>query len=534
MLEFSEEKFNDALKRYYQYRDSHPYYYLDWRTNGSIAKECKSLLQPIADGLRALVTVLVSDKENLKDFKIRISSGAAYFPRNPWIAVLFKGESPTDGIYPVFSFYDNDSGFLIGCTESIRNVQPDFSERYCRMERVADSAMQERFRSAGIEDCGHLALTSDTLIVRRRETFTESALVKAVKGAIDVYCEFRDKAGADGTQVHVDTTPQVAQVRNWYKTVQVDDFGKWFLELSELNMGREPHWVFRGQGLDKWGLESSLGRKVQYGENQVVSNINIGRELLRSEKVAIAEFAREARANPVYRDFDDIDLLALMQHYEGKTRLLDFSFSPLVALFWATRQNDVVISHVKGFVPYYEKEMNLDASEVTNAVDDASICVWAINLDDVLHEYPGGDLHAKMAESRCFAELTVGGGRSSGYMPNVYGVDVVRPQINNPRITVQDGLFLMARSLEKSFEENLIQSLPEQKRNVVDAQIGFDLRNCAGKFATFKFILKGKSADEARDFLSDLRITYQTVYPDLTGLARGVTERVIERSGSNV
>lgn len=528
---FSEEAFNDALSEYYKFRKEHPYYYLDWRTNGENAYECKKRIEKIAESLRPALDALTVAVEAPMKFALRVSSGASYFPKNPWIAILFGGETPTRGVYPVCYFYGEDEGFIIGCTESIRNPQQGFSEQFARMETIADPALREKLKKAGVEDRGNLALTQNMLVLRRDDKASEKAVRAALKDAIDVYCKARGKTAGSESQEVAAVPAATASTGNWYREVQVTDFRDWFYELAGLNGGNEPHWVFRGQGFSNWSLESSLGRKIQYGADQVVAASDAGAVLELSERVAIAEFAKEAKADRKYGDFDDLDLLALMQHYEGKTRLLDFSFAPTVALFWATRQNDGAVSSVKGFLKSHEDESGADLSDVYNAIDGASICVWAINLDDVLHDYDAPGIYGKMDQSRKFAALAIGGGVNAKEMPNIYGVDVVRPQINNARITVQDGLFLMARSLGKSFEENLKLSLPDGKRNVATVR---DVRNAdwikdAGRVSAIKFVLNRKSADEARAFLSNLRITYQTIYPDLPGLAKGVAERIIDR-----
>lgn len=98
-------------------------------------------------------------------------------------------------------------------------------------------------------------------------------------------------------------------------------------------------WIFRGQSDAKWILESSLYRAFQ--EAQKIHTICNGapKKINKDEheKVMIDRFKCNAH---IYLDHlpDESDLLSwlsLMQHHGSPTRLLDFTFSPYIALFFA-------------------------------------------------------------------------------------------------------------------------------------------------------------------------------------------------------
>lgn len=87
-------------------------------------------------------------------------------------------------------------------------------------------------------------------------------------------------------------------------------------------------WVFRGVASVKYELIPKVGRDVfrdQYS--------------LRSEKLLLQIFKQRAAAYVTFIPANDLEWLALGQHHGLPTRLLDWSTSPLVALFFAVSEN---------------------------------------------------------------------------------------------------------------------------------------------------------------------------------------------------
>ncbi len=95
---------------------------------------------------------------------------------------------------------------------------------------------------------------------------------------------------------------------------------------------RQNRYVFRGQGDSTWVLTTSLAR--HFLANKVVSNEWRRREL------KMYRMFRERLLNicpGMYNKWKPIDILSLMQHHGTPTRLLDFTYSPLVAAYFALR-----------------------------------------------------------------------------------------------------------------------------------------------------------------------------------------------------
>jgi hypothetical protein len=98
-------------------------------------------------------------------------------------------------------------------------------------------------------------------------------------------------------------------------------------------------WIFRGESDANWELKSSLHRAFE--EAQEIHTNGKGKtkklDKISHEQVMIDRFKCNAHLylNNLPTKDDTLSWLSLMQHYGAPTRLLDFKFSPYVALFFA-------------------------------------------------------------------------------------------------------------------------------------------------------------------------------------------------------
>src|SRR5690348_13068300 len=100
-----------------------------------------------------------------------------------------------------------------------------------------------------------------------------------------------------------------------------------------LNLVTSPpysHWAFRGERDERWPLYSSISRYLQ--------NFGVASAAWPAQEERILRiFKRKGHQfleKPPDLD-DDFQWLALMQHHGAPTRLIDFSWSPYVAAFFA-------------------------------------------------------------------------------------------------------------------------------------------------------------------------------------------------------
>jgi hypothetical protein len=111
------------------------------------------------------------------------------------------------------------------------------------------------------------------------------------------------------------------------------DFERWSSRF-------EAGWCFRGHGMASWSLEPSLNRRlwrtVRVGSGSVTQEINPRDNEIR----LLLEFQRRAQQHqlPMPPNDQHVDWLTTMQHYRVPTRLLDWTRSPYVALYFAMEE----------------------------------------------------------------------------------------------------------------------------------------------------------------------------------------------------
>jgi hypothetical protein len=138
----------------------------------------------------------------------------------------------------------------------------------------------------------------------------------------------RGSGGAILPQQYGDLVEEDNPAKTW------TDFQTWATTLDD-------GWSFRGHAIADWRLEATLERATT---QLVLALLGTGayfsRERLKPgdhEKEILLEFQRGAHQyiTPTPADDEIVDWLALMQHHGAPTRLLDWTRSPYVALYFA-------------------------------------------------------------------------------------------------------------------------------------------------------------------------------------------------------
>ena len=113
-----------------------------------------------------------------------------------------------------------------------------------------------------------------------------------------------------------------------YRVIQI---GKWTQAREIADSVRAQRWVFRGQSDASWTLETKLHREA------MKRHVELSVTLPYHERWMLLEFQRAAHhhAGQLPANEEYLDWLALMQHYGGPTRLLDFTHSFYTAAFFA-------------------------------------------------------------------------------------------------------------------------------------------------------------------------------------------------------
>ena len=234
-------------------------------------------------------------------------------------------------------------------------------------------------------------------------------------------------------------------------------------------------WAFRGQ-VENWPLETTLRRALNDWEicNEKASKIEI--EMMR-------DFRRKYDGKDSELVRKDIPYcLALMQHFGAPTRLLDFTYSIYVALFFSVQK-----------------------------VTQSEPVIWAINgtwTEKRAHE---------MDLTRTFLGHLPDYKRGGGFFARIFlsnrsrFIHQVNPLILNERQIIQQGVFLVPASISVPFEENLtcLRGFRSRK-NVV--KIHLKIRNSV----RLEFLRQ----------LHKMNISEASLFPGLEGFSEAFKNRI--------
>jgi hypothetical protein len=190
-------------------------------------------------------------------------------------------------------------------------------------------------------------------------------------------------------------------------------------------------WVFRGQEKAYWILEPTLERAIK--------GTRAGKEA--PEKGLLLNFQRRAHhytANPP-SDGSYIEWLALMQHYGAPTRLLDWTFSPYVGLYFA----------------------------LENA-HDGDCCVWAVNgawLNQDISDAEDPNYRPSRVGDINLSRWNYWLNENLFSNNNAERIVMVNPLRMNERVAPQQGVFLCALSYENRFFTTLTDLVRRKESN---------------------------------------------------------------------
>lgn len=231
------------------------------------------------------------------------------------------------------------------------------------------------------------------------------------------------------------------------------------------------NWAFRGHSNGAWPLASAISRYFR--------SFRIDRRAWPQQEGRILRiFKRKAQqflTQPPAPD-DDFQWLALMQHHGAPTRLIDFTWSPYVAAFFALER----------------------------ATGDAA--VWALNPARISS---GGIRRSPKSKKRPITSPAMDPRLPGNFARYFLKGDhefiwLGEPDIMNRRLIAQSGTFVLPGVLDRPVEE-IVPEYPDPKQMMA------------------KFILPAPQVRETglRE-LYRMNITYATLFPDLDGLARSL------------
>jgi hypothetical protein len=204
---------------------------------------------------------------------------------------------------------------------------------------------------------------------------------------------------------------------------------------------------------------------------------------------------------------DTLAWLALIQHYGGPTRLLDFSYSPYIGAFFA----------------------------VDTATSDAAL--WAVNLSSLelaafnrLKHFPTGSV-SDIADAN--SRLLFG---APAAVEGPAAVLHVKPSRLHERIWIQKGLFLAPTHPDKPVLINLLSAFHRRSTRQLDTRPGrwpaslqsrTDLEfPDPGYVSILKIVIPRKMHGSILQDLESMNMSSATLLPGLEGFARSLRHRI--------
>lgn len=230
-------------------------------------------------------------------------------------------------------------------------------------------------------------------------------------------------------------------------------------------------WAFRGQGFADWPVESALTRRFQkYGVHQSAWPLQ--------ERRILSLFKRKAHLflEHIPNETDYFQWLGLMQHHGAPTRLIDFTWSPEVAAFFA----------------------------LESAIPGSRCAVWAVcvpRLWNASFRFGDGELNARALSLR--QPENYENHYLRGEIPFVSTDD---PFVMNQRIIAQSGTFVVPGILSQPVEQILSElggARPAQW--IKKFELDVDLVRPAGMSALYR-----------------MNVSNATLFPGLDGMARSL------------
>jgi len=262
---------------------------------------------------------------------------------------------------------------------------------------------------------------------------------------------------------------------NQYLTVRID---KWNDIKNFFEGVSSEQWVFRGQDDSSFKLWTSLER---FGKN---SDDSI-------EEIALKMFQRYTQNCPEVKQYNPqttFDWLCIMQQYGISTRLLDFSFSPFVALFFA-----------------YNSLLNNNKDVGVWAVNKEWCKITAIERIKKIKGYNNIDCNTNITDDKAFNEIFLNNYQHG--INFVYPIGITKGKLK--RLDDQHGLFLCQGNTDEGFEENLLFE-DNDKYDINTPQ----LRDERSKFI-IKFVLPGCLRSAVLNELRIKKITFDILFDSL-------------------
>lgn len=273
----------------------------------------------------------------------------------------------------------------------------------------------------------------------------------------------------------------VLKINTWKELINFFDKFNW-----SANFGRD--WIFRGESDESRAISPSLERlhKDKLGF------------MAKVEELSLSYFKR--RYNGEFKPNNSLEWLSLLQHYGAPTRLVDFTYSWYIALFFAIE-----------------------------SLSDKNSSLWCINLQELKNGIEINGLNSEASHSIIFdayekevCELIDNHSKEKRF------VIPVEPQLLNERIHIQQGLFLINGSFLSKFDDILFQTLSiDNTERINEKVVEVEIEKTEIEEVTiFKIIINASIKKDLIKELYKMNISREIIYPGIEGFSQSIKTRI--------
>ena len=264
------------------------------------------------------------------------------------------------------------------------------------------------------------------------------------------------------------------------ETIEIDSWPA-FVALQQRFALERRLWMYRGQPATEGRLRTSLERALHRFELPIERQEELERLLLREFRRHYHRYTAD-----VPSEDDTLRWLALMRHHGAPVRMLDLSYSPYVALFFA----------------------------LDGVAHGESCEIWAIDHDWCVARaarlLPPDAWDAFQADPW--------GGKTGPVVRQLFATRMrvalpMNPFYLDARLAIQQGVLLAPLDLSTDFEAVLLSMAPPQE---VCAHVRRVLMHCDGTLLP-----------TALGELARMNVTHTTLFPGIDGLARSLENMVV-------
>ena len=192
-------------------------------------------------------------------------------------------------------------------------------------------------------------------------------------------------------------------------------------------------WIFRGQSNSNWELKTTFSRYIESQKSlSILDHIPdyVEEKILNNFKSRSQKFT-----NLIVNNEDKTELLALLQHHGGATRLLDFTYSMMIATYFAVKDMDP-----SGSSSIFGLNLKLLDNALRKKIDLKYERWNPVDNRDRRNRILVNDF---LENPDKFKDLSDG------------AIIDFRPAFFNERLDIQQGTFLFAFKSVSAFEENI-------------------------------------------------------------------------------